>query len=166
MHREKTSYLAGIYTSWEDFMPRQIYTSREDFIPRWNLDIVRRLHTSLKFMHHEKNPYLVEIYTSREDFIPRWNLCITRRIHASLKIMHRGIMHSGIMHRGNHASQNHASRVINYARREYFMPRQNICIARRLHTSLEFIHREKNLCLAGIHASRNHASRKSCIASQ
>ena len=32
----------------------------------------------------------------------------------------------------------------------------------------KFIHREKNLCLAGIHASqnhvsRNHASRKSCI---
>ena len=36
---------------------------------------------------------------------------------------------------------------------------KNLHIARGLHTSLKFIHREKNLCLAGIHASRNHASR-------
>ena len=71
------------------------------------------------------------------------------------------IMHRGIMHRGNHAS-----RVINYARREDFMPRQNLCIARRLHTSLEFIHREKNLCLAGIRASRKSCIAESCIASQ
>ena len=118
--------------------------------------------------HASRNHALRKSYI--EDFIPRWNLCITRRIHASLKIMHRGIMHSGIMHhgimhRGNHASQNHASRVINYARREDFMPRQNLCIARRLHTSLEFIHREKNLCLAGIHASRKSCIAVSCIAS-
>ena len=50
-----------------------------------------------------------------------------------------------IMHHGNHAS-----RVINYARREDFMHRQNLCLARRFHTSLKFIHREKNLYLAGI----------------
>ena len=32
-------------------------------------------------------------------------------------------------------------------------------MTRRFHASSKFIHREKNLCLAGIHASRNHASR-------
>ena len=47
------------------------------------------------------------------------------------------------MHRGNHAS-----RVINYARREEFMPRQNLHIARRFYFSLKVMHREK------IHISR------------
>ena len=70
--------------------------------------------------------------------------------------------------------RNHASRVNNYARREYFMPRQNLCItrrfhassnlyiARRLHTSLEFMHHEKNPCLVEIShiARRFHASLK------
>ena len=90
------------------------------------------MHRESLIMHDEKVSCLVKIYTSREDFIPRWNSCIA-------KIMHR---------------RNRASRVINYARREDFMPRRNLCIARRLHTSLEFIHREKNLFLAESYASR------------
>ena len=80
MHDEKTSYLA------------EIYTSREDFIPRWNLCITRRIHASLKshalqksciasqqlytmrriyasskFAHCEKILFLAESYASRED---------------------------------------------------------------------------------------------------
>ena len=53
--------------------------------------------------------------------MPRWNSCIE-------KIIHRG---------------NHASRVINYARREDFMPRQNLYIARRFYASLKVMHRKK-----------------------
>ena len=60
-YREKISYLAEIYASREDSMPR-CYASREDFIPRRNLCIARRFHTSQKFMHHDKIPCLVEIY--------------------------------------------------------------------------------------------------------
>ena len=59
-----------IYARREDFMTRQIYISREGFIPRWNLYIARRIYTSLKFVHHEKNPCLIEILQSREDFMP------------------------------------------------------------------------------------------------
>ena len=42
------------------------------------------------------------------------------------------------------------------------MPRQNLYIARRIYTSLEFVHREKDPCLVENQASR----KKSCIASQ
>ena len=71
-------------------------------------------------MHREKTSYLAGIYTSREEFMPRWNSCIA-------KIMHRG---------------NHASRVINYARREDFMPRQSYALRE------DFIPR-MNICIAG-----------------
>ena len=60
----------------------KIYARREDVMPRQNLYIARRIHTSSKFMHHEKNPCLVEI------------LHIARRFHASLKVMHRDKIHT------------------------------------------------------------------------
>ena len=138
MHHEKTSYLAGIYTSREEFMPRWNsciekithrgnhasrvinYARREDFMPRQNLCIARRLYASLTIVYDEKISCLVKIYTSREEFMPRWNSCIA-------KIMHHG---------------NHASRVINYARREDFMPLQNLYC-------------KKILCLAGIYVLRD-----------
>ena len=40
-------------------------------------------------------------------------------------------------------AENHALRVNNYARREEFMPRQNLHIARRFYSSLKVMHREK-----------------------
>ena len=86
----------------------------------------------LLFYHYRSSRYI--IWRSSYRYYPRGRYkysCIAEFIHWKN------------MHRGNHASRNHASRVINYARREDFMPRQNLCIARRLYTS-----------------------RKSCIASQ
>ena len=89
MHDEKISCLV------------KIYTSREDFIPRWNLDIARRIYTSLEFVHHKKDPCLVgnhelrvNNYARREEFIPCQNLYIARRFHALLKVMHREKIHT------------------------------------------------------------------------
>ena len=110
-------------TSEETVMQLLFHHYRSSRYIIWRLSYRYYPRGRYKLMHREKNSYLAR------------------------RIMHSGIMHRGIMHRGNHAS-----RVIKHARREDFMPRQNLCIARRLHTSLKFIHREKDLCLAGIHA--------------
>ena len=88
-------------------------------MPRQKLYIARRIYTSLEFVHHKKEPCLVEN-------------------HASRKVMH---------------CENHALRVNDYARREEFMPRQNLHIARRFYSSLKVMHREK------IHISREFTYR-------
>ena len=81
MHREKTSYLAGIYTS------------REEFMPRWNSCIAEIMHHESLIMHDEKISCLVKIYAWREEFMPRQNLHIARRFYSSLKVMHREKIH-------------------------------------------------------------------------
>ena len=54
----------------------------------------------------------------------------------------------------------HGGNINNYVRREDFMPRQNLYIARRIYASLEFMHR--GIMHRGNHASRvnNHAWRE------
>ena len=90
MHREKTSYLAGIYTS------------REEFMPRWNSCIAEIMHRESLIMHDEKISCLVKIYARREEFMPRQNLHIARRFYSSLKVMHREKIHISreFMYRG------------------------------------------------------------------
>ena len=134
---------------------QKIHVSREDLIPR------------RKFMHREKISYLTEMYASKEDFIPCGINALREDIHALQKIMHRGqFMHRESIHASRvniHATliNIHASRVNIHASREDFIPRRNVCIARRFHTL-------RNLCIAGRYScpAEDHASRvNSCITS-
>ena len=105
-HREKNLYLAGIHALRESCIAKnhalrkithcestimhdekdsclvKIHTSREDFMPRRNLDIARRIYTSLKSVHHEKNPCLVENHASRK------NRALRKIMHCESTIMH------------------------------------------------------------------------------
>ena len=102
-------------------------------------------------MHREKTLCLADNYVRREDFMPRQNLYITRRIYASLEFMHsenhasRKSCIAEIMHRESLIMHDEkiSCLVKIYARREEFMPRQNLHIARRFYSSLKVMHREK-----------------------
>ena len=110
-------------------------------------------HALRKIMHRGNHASRVNNYARREDFIPRQNLCIARRLYTLPKFMHYK-KNPGLVE--NHASRkimHRGTQVNNYARREDFMPRQNLYITRRFHTSLKFRHREKNLYHVEIYAS-------------
>ena len=122
MHDEKTSGLVKFIYREKALYLVGIYTSREEFIPRWNLCITRRIHASLKIMHHGKL------------FIASQKLCTTRRFHASSKFMHREkilylveILHIAIRFHASlkvmHREKIHISREFTYCGK-IFMPRK------------------------------------------
>ena len=102
------------------------------------------MHRVLIFMHREKISYLTEIYASQEEFIP----C---RIYAFVGIF-------------SCPAKDHASRFNFHALGEDFIPRWNLCIARRFHIFRNLciarrFHPSQNLRIAGWYScpARNHA---------